>query len=130
MTPNKDNIRKWVSALRSGKYIQGAGYLKVRTSDGKIKHCCLGVACELAGNPSGILRGESRNGSTVEVFKFESQDGGEIYRLTCEAQEWLGIYENNPELVINGRETSLAMLNDSDLSFLAIASIIEENWLL
>lgn len=38
---------KWVTALRSGQYVQGVGELK--TKDGK--YCCLGVLCEVAGWP-------------------------------------------------------------------------------
>lgn len=45
--------RKWVAALRSGKYRQGNGYLKVKAQDenGKsvTEYCCLGVAGEIAG---------------------------------------------------------------------------------
>ncbi len=41
--------KRWLRALRSGKFIQGEGYLKVSDDDGVIKHCCLGVACEIAG---------------------------------------------------------------------------------
>lgn len=37
-----ENRRTWATALRSGKYIQGQGYL---LKDGK--YCCLGVACDL-----------------------------------------------------------------------------------
>lgn len=39
---------KWIDALRSGEYQQGTGYLKVIHENGDIKHCCLGVLCELA----------------------------------------------------------------------------------
>jgi hypothetical protein len=46
--PNVENIRKWVDALRSGKYKQGTGFLK-RVVDGETCHCCLGVACEVSG---------------------------------------------------------------------------------
>lgn len=34
----------WVSALRSGKYNQGYGYLKTKNG-----YCCLGVLCKVAG---------------------------------------------------------------------------------
>ena len=37
-----DNAKKWVAALRSGKYEQAKGWL--REGD---KFCCLGVACDL-----------------------------------------------------------------------------------
>lgn len=40
----KEFATKWVEALRSRKYRQGNGQLKVND-----KYCCLGVACELAG---------------------------------------------------------------------------------
>lgn len=40
--------KKWVKALRSGNYKQGSHTLKERHSDGVIKYCCLGVACEVA----------------------------------------------------------------------------------
>lgn len=40
---NKENIRKWVTALRSGEYEQGREAL--RNGD---KFCCLGVACDVA----------------------------------------------------------------------------------
>ena len=39
--------RRWVAALRSGKYRQGQGGL--RTGD---RYCCLGVLCDLA-DPEG-----------------------------------------------------------------------------
>lgn len=39
---NKSDKKKWVEALRSGKYKQGQGYLY---NEGL--HCCLGVACEI-----------------------------------------------------------------------------------
>lgn len=38
----KENIQKWVDALRSGKYKQTQNQLK--TTDG---YCCLGVYCEI-----------------------------------------------------------------------------------
>lgn len=37
-----------VEALRSGRYSQGTSYLKKR-NEGRLQHCCLGVACEVAG---------------------------------------------------------------------------------
>ena len=41
----KKFIKKWLTALRSGKYEQGKGYLK-NTDE---KYCCLGVACLVGG---------------------------------------------------------------------------------
>ena len=39
-----ENQKKWISALRSGKYKQGKKKLRVGDS-----YCCLGVACEVLG---------------------------------------------------------------------------------
>lgn len=44
------NAQKWVDALRSGKYQQGAGCL---SAEGKF--CCLGVACEVMKAKTGSL---------------------------------------------------------------------------
>lgn len=44
----KQNImKKWVKALRSGKYKQGYGTLKQYNGFEEVYHCCLGVLCEL-----------------------------------------------------------------------------------
>jgi hypothetical protein len=43
----KLNRAKWAAALRSGQYVQTVGGL--RTSYGM--HCCLGVFCEVMGQP-------------------------------------------------------------------------------
>ena len=42
---NIDVKRRWIEALRSGQYRQGAGYL--RATDGT--WCCLGVLCAVVG---------------------------------------------------------------------------------
>lgn len=53
---DKKLARKWVDALRSGKYKQGRNSL---VKDGK--YCCLGVLCELL--PGGIsLHGHDNSG--------------------------------------------------------------------
>ena len=43
--------RKWVAALRSGRYRQGHGKI-TNKSHGQTYYCCLGVAKELFGLPS------------------------------------------------------------------------------
>lgn len=48
---NKDRIRTWLKALRSGSYEQGQNVLRSRVSEGlgvgEDKYCCLGVACSV-----------------------------------------------------------------------------------
>lgn len=42
MTESQPFLKRWIKALRSGKYDQARG--RLRTPDG---YCCLGVACDL-----------------------------------------------------------------------------------
>jgi hypothetical protein len=42
---NRTIKKKWINALRSGRFKQGNGCL--RSGEG---HCCLGVLCEITGN--------------------------------------------------------------------------------
>lgn len=41
------NRKEWVAALRSGKYVQGGGFLRTPED----KYCCLGVLCDLQESP-------------------------------------------------------------------------------
>lgn len=43
-------LKEWVAALKSGKYIQGKGYLR----SGDNKYCCLGVACDISKKTTGL----------------------------------------------------------------------------
>lgn len=49
----KEDIKaQWIAALRSSEYTQGRGTLKASLSTGELRHCCLGVLCELTGVPN------------------------------------------------------------------------------
>lgn len=45
--------KKWVAALRSGKYVQAEGYLysEEKSMGGKLAMCCLGIAEHICGTP-------------------------------------------------------------------------------
>lgn len=45
-TKVSEKIKIWIEALRSDKYIQGIGQLKVIDIDGNAKHCCIGILGE------------------------------------------------------------------------------------
>ena len=52
MTANlTENQKLWVEELRSGRWRQADGYLKLEGEEGPA-HCCLGVAAELSGRAS------------------------------------------------------------------------------
>lgn len=106
------NARKWVEALRSGKYKQSKGSLcKIRA--GKVEgYCCLGVGAKICSKTKNIL--------IRKISNDLSFDHNRNY-LSPIIQRWLGLKTRDGAL----HETSLAKMNDSDSSFLEIADIIE-----
>lgn len=44
---NKEAIKLWVKALRSGRYRQATDTLRYVDSSKNMRYCCLGVACNL-----------------------------------------------------------------------------------
>lgn len=122
MRPNKVNIRKWVEALRSGKYEQGTGALR---KGGKL--CCLGVACEAA----------IQNGVKIEVTATRGDAffryNGVLCHLPEPVQTWLGIPKGDPGLYrdekTDGELRAIHANDDMGLSFTAIADLVERNYL-
>lgn len=102
------NAKKWVAALRSGKYKQGRGALK---KDGK--YCCLGVACEI----SGLNKWYGRLPEFRQYYMLEAGV------LPLEVQKWLGLNDRGGGYCKGNR--SLTQDNDKGVSFKEIASIIE-----
>jgi len=89
--------QKWVAALRSGKYRQGRGHLRVVNLDGSITFCCLGVLHM-------VVEGE-----------LPPNDFG---YLSCSTEEKANISREN--------QLALATLNDDGKTFLEIADVIEQ----
>lgn len=56
--------RRWIAALRSGKYKQGQGRLKTGTGE----YCCLGVACAIRETRPGASGGMVHNGTVRRDF--------------------------------------------------------------
>lgn len=104
--------QKWVAALRSGKYKQGGGCLRQELEDG-YRHCCLGVACEVA----------------IEEGLIESYDGDKpLLDARPEVQNALALA--TPRGSYDGPKGSydggcLTEANDQRTSFAEIADIIE-----
>lgn len=106
--------KKWLDALRSGKYKQGVGQL--RTGN---RFCCLGVACE-------VYRTTRKDGSkwdeTGEYFK-----ASKCY-LPGVVQEYFGLKDNRGRFKGACGGSSLSVMNDDTCStFKDIANIIEAN---
>lgn len=122
---NKDKIRLWVDALRSGQYKQTDGGLRRTVNDEK-RYCCLGVACDVAIKDGLDLKVREFGGSLYDEFG-EDEDGG---HLPIEVQQWLGVTTASPKVVFSGEVRELAVLNDDfKLDFNEIADLIEAEFL-
>jgi hypothetical protein len=112
MTVNETNMRLWFAALRSGEFEQGPGYLKKTAPDGTSKHCCLGVACEIA----------MRHGVELSTH-YVGESGGYGFiqfngtgsELPLEVASWLGVISAVPKVGRNelGAVVSAVAANDS-----------------
>jgi hypothetical protein len=94
---NKDVIKEWVDALRSGEYEQGSGalatYREFDNAKGeygdwvpldKPRFCCLGVLCDIA-EKNGVTTGtEDKNGATIS---FDGQQG----LPPAAVEDWAGV---------------------------------------
>lgn len=119
----KSAMKKWVKALRSGKYKQGESYLvkyKMHDETGDIvrelSFCCLGVLCQI-------------NGVNIAIGVDELL--GEDTRLQVGLKTHNGQLNKNykvPNKYLEGTVSNLADLNDNGLSFKQIANIIEKNY--
>ena len=110
---NPEIKKRWVEALRSGEYRQGKIRLK-----GSSGFCCLGVLTDL------YLK-ETNQDWTYCLKQNLYQFSNSSHLLCDEVMEWAELKNNNPSVIIDNNETSLAKLNDSNLDFLEIASLIE-----
>lgn len=107
-----DNAKKWVAALRSGKFKQGKGSL----GDCGL-YCCLGVACELA----------IENGVNINV---KDEGGRKSYdgawaTVPESVEKWLGLNEDTGGYEGEDGYETLTEQNDGGMSFQEIADIIE-----
>ena len=112
MKPNKKRIKKWVKALKSGKYSQTRKRLRDDTG-----YCCLGVACDVC--KKGKWEGD------------EYYIGGWSYdeNIPNGVKKWYGI-DGEPFVEVKGKKRYLVDLNDDyKWSFKKIAKAIEKKYL-
>jgi hypothetical protein len=131
---NKDKLKLWIDALRSGEYRQGHGHLAGK--DGEVvKYCCLGVACEVAIKDGLDLEGRWGRPAVDEDRELVEEDrkfyDTEDLVLPPAVQDWLGIPGNTTvEVVLHGIEESVIDLNDNmDRDFGQIADALEWTFL-
>lgn len=120
MKPNRENIRLWVEALRSGRYKQGRQTLRQK-KDNVIRYCCLGVACNVYKRVTG--RGKWITTDVSGTHSFHGQMGV----LPGSVADWLGLDDVNPNLLGDIKASSA---NDTyNWTFEAIADAIEAKYL-
>ena len=110
---NKENIKLWVEALRSGEYEQGVGALHEGDA-----FCCLGVACEVYQKQVGGLGVEMPYRNTYEY-------DGETGELPGLLIDWLEL-NSDPKI---GGKTAIRLNDEDRLSFDEIADAIEKEYL-
>ena len=101
--------RRWIEALRSGRYEQTEG--KLRDGDG---FCCLGVLCDISG---------------VSEWDDTGRYDGEDHTLPDSVQRWAGLGSCSPVLgPRSGYPQDVTHYNDDlGFSFEQIADLIEKH---
>lgn len=122
------NAKAWVEALRSGEYSQGTAKLSdkhysVFGQEYEIRHCCLGVACQLYKKTHPEFKAVVDEDGT---YRYGTM--GERYYLPIEVMKWLNVRDQNGMFSIETGETeSLSSMNDSGSTFEEIANKLEED---
>ena len=110
---------KWLEALESGEFKQGKNYLK-QIVDGEPHYCCLGIGCQLLKLEE--VKPESGSDDIVAFVdsKVESNTStaGERLMKVLKIRDAVGSMTNN---------SSLASMNDNNVSFKDIAKFCREN---
>lgn len=115
---------QWISALRSGEYVQTEEVLHDRNG-----FCCLGVLCDIYLKEVGKEWEENYND-----YSFSADFENEV--LPPEVMTWADLKDENPVVTIEQfdheieqyvlKPLPLSDLNDTGKSFKMIAALIEE----
>lgn len=115
--------KKWVAELRSGKWKQCRD--KLIENDGEA-YCCLGVANEI----SGLGQWDDDGHFVDNDADFDEESGRPYFEeeaASDRVKSQLGLISKFGDLILDGEDTSLLMLNDAGKSFAEIADIIEQH---
>jgi hypothetical protein len=114
---NKELKARWVAALRSGKYAQGQGYLRVGDN-----FCCLGVLCDIIDSKGWTPNTSPYDGSQWLVdsihWWWSDGDGCAAGALPVKVLNRINLFDEQEEFV-------LMDMNDSGKTFEEIALYIE-----
>lgn len=112
--------KKWLEALRSGKYKQGKGVLQ----NDKGEFCCLGVLCDLMPEEVGKWA-TSCFGDAVFVKERPDANIVSVSLLPCNVRALVFDGVNGLK---GGSLSSLMDMNDRGVPFKVIADYIEKNF--
>ncbi len=108
----RKNAKKWIRALRSGKYKQGKFSLHTK----KDRFCCLGVACK-------IFEKELKVSENSENYLYDKH-GSSLPKKMINKLGLVGSFGKSKSC-----KSTLADLNDMEgYSLKKIADHLEENW--
>lgn len=138
----KEVMKKWVKALRSGKFKQGTGTLKQFNRRGQPQHCCLGVLCEVYNESMKKNKKKTLLETYDNSYGFDFKHGRSIFDkkkddLPKKVKDWAGMKTSLGTFTIptvnkHGEEDfeveCLADLNDTGRKFTTIADVIEKNY--
>ena len=124
---NQDIKKKWIAALRSGKYKQAQKVLRA----GEDRFCCLGVLCDVVdssrwdGNAYHDDCGRGRESITLpdsigEIMDLDDSASFDAESLPKDLRERLG-----KATATTAKIATLTWLNDAGASFDLIADVIE-----
>lgn len=121
----KNHMKKWIDALRSGEYKKGAGRLISEPGTKKRKFCAMGVACDI------FLRSNKKSGWKWDNIYFTGPGGNYWTNAPVDVTAWLGMDSNEDQ-------DQVVTLNDGDdcyetsikpHSFKKIADYLEKKYL-
>lgn len=107
----KSVMKKWVKALRSGKYTQARNSLRADS----VSYCCLGVLCDI-----------SKVGQWEVAGFYHCEESREYGVLPEAVQKYAGIRHQNGTHAVSKK--TLTSMNDLGKSFKYIAAYIEKNY--
>lgn len=125
LTEREQNIKNWVSALKSGKFVQTKNYLG-RKVDGKDCFCSLGLLCEIMKVPKTCV---AEGYYAYEDTALQSSVTG----LPTQVKESLGLVGSAqffPAQAWQGNMYyDIAGLNDAGMPFKKIAEVVQNRFI-
>lgn len=134
-TMNPEIKAEWLTALRSGEYMQTNGALRRESLDGTVGFCCLGVLCEVLASDGRITFDKELGYPDLRNYGSDVDDEGNpvsggAFSLPYLVREMVGISTDAGEYTDeNGNDQTLISMNDSrGRTFSEIADIIEKHF--